>query len=293
MRTCFLLLIPALLAAAELKIDHVTVAGASLENLRAALASLGLPSEDGGPHANRATRMALVSFQDGSYLELIAPQSSADPAALAHHAWAGFIQADAGPCAWAVRVPDLAAEIARLKSAGIEVGAPQKGERQRPDGVRLAWETVAVGPGFGSFFPFLIRDETPRRARAWPMGKPSAKNIAGVSKVVIAVSDLAAATKRYRQAYGVPPPIKQVDAQFGAQLALVGGTPVIFAAPLTSQGWLAERLERYGEAPCAFVFATRKSVPAPVRAQSRWFGKDISWLDTGSLGWHLGFEQAN
>ena len=57
----------------------------------------------GGPHSNGATEMALVSFPDGSYLELMAPRADADPQALARQPWAEFLKRDGGPCAWAVR----------------------------------------------------------------------------------------------------------------------------------------------------------------------------------------------
>lgn len=74
------------IGAAELKIDHVTVAGAKLESMRRAFtAATGLPTEYGGQHANHATEMALTSFPDGSYLEFMGIQAQADPAALADH----------------------------------------------------------------------------------------------------------------------------------------------------------------------------------------------------------------
>src|SRR5689334_13701611 len=69
--------------AAQLQVDHVTVAGRDLGTLRRALDSAGIANEYGGPHANHATEMALTSFPDGSYLELIAIQPQADPKAVA------------------------------------------------------------------------------------------------------------------------------------------------------------------------------------------------------------------
>jgi len=110
-----------LLPAAELTIDHVTVAGKDLKAMQATFAALGIPSEYGGPHSNRATEMALTSFPDGSYLELIAIQPNADPAAVAAHYWSKHMQNEGGPAAWAVRPGDLlAAEVKRLEAAGID-----------------------------------------------------------------------------------------------------------------------------------------------------------------------------
>ena len=71
-------LISVSLGAAELTIDHVTAAGKDLKTMQAGLAAMGIPCEYGGPHKNRATEMALASFPDGSYLELIAIQPKAD-----------------------------------------------------------------------------------------------------------------------------------------------------------------------------------------------------------------------
>jgi hypothetical protein len=292
-RVLLIALLPALLPAAGVKIDHVTVAGASLKKMQAGLSAVGIQTVYGGPHSNHATEMALVSFPDGGYLELIALQPNADPQAVDRHEWARFLKADAEPCAWAVRGTDLAAEVQRLKAAGVAVSVPVKSGRQRPDGVRLEWETSEIGAGIrGRFFPFLIHDFTDRNQRAFPQGKPVTKDFRSVTRVVIAVKDLDAAIKLYRQAYGVPPPIKQVDQSFGAHLALLGGIPVVLAQPLTSQSWLNDRIARFGEGPCAFVLGAASAGHYKAASGSRWFGAEISWFDPEKLGWRLGFEAA-
>jgi hypothetical protein len=287
-----LLMLPALLAAADLTIDHATVAGTDLKKMRANLAAVGIQSEYGGPHSNHATEMALTSFPDGSYLELIAIQPDADPKAVAEHYWSKQLKIDAGPTAFAVRAKDVAAEVKRLRAAGVTVSEPVRSGRQRPDGVRLDWEAARVGvePN-GTFFPFLIRDYTPRQQRAYPAGKPTTRDFSGIVKVVIAVRDLKAAVTRYREAYGLPEPIQQVDAGFEARLALLGGTPVVLAAPITSRSWLAARLDQVGEGPCAFILRVQKESPYNAASKTRWFGIDVSWLDTAKLGWRLGFQE--
>lgn len=290
-RAIALLLLPILSAAGDINVDHVTVAGKDLKAMMANLAAVGLKVEYGGSHSNGATEMALTSFPDGSYLELIALQPNADSKAVASHVWAKQMENNAGPCAWAVRVTDIAAEVNRLKTAGITVSAPLRNGRKRPDGTQLDWETAQIGnePN-GTFFPFLIRDLTPRRERAFPSGHPTTKDFSGVTKVVIAVRDLQASIDRYRQAYGFAPPIKQIDTSFGAHLASFGGTPVVLAAPLTPQSWLTSRLEKFGEGPCTFILRARKAGHYEVASKTRWFGLDISWFDAGKLGWRFGFE---
>ena len=57
-----------------LVVDHATVCGSNLDTLQQEFASVGLKADYGGPHANGVTHMALLGFENGSYLELIAPQ---------------------------------------------------------------------------------------------------------------------------------------------------------------------------------------------------------------------------
>ncbi len=267
------------LMAQQFHIDHVTVAGRNVDAMRKALEAEGIPSEYGGPHSNHATEMALASFPDGSYLELIAIQPKADTAALAAHYWHKFMEADAGPCAWAIRPADLSAEVERLRKTGIAATDPRRAGRKRPDGVELDWETSQVGPTNGGFFPFMIHDFTPRENRAFPSGKPTTTEFAGIAKVVVAVRNLDDAIARYRQAYGLPVPERQEDPAFGATLASFPGTPVVLATPISPRSWLSARLQLFGDAPCAFVLG---KVSGPVRFEH------ISWLDSAKLGWRLG-----
>jgi Glyoxalase-like domain len=274
------LLLLAVSLAADLTVDHVSVSGTDLKQMQARLASIGIPSEYGGPHVNGATQMAVASFPDGSYLELIALQDHPDQKALANHYWSKQMLGNAGPTAWAVRSADVSKEAARLRTAGVTVSAPSRSGRKRPDGVQLDWETARVGtePN-GTFFPFLIRDFTPRDARAFPKGQPTMKDYAGISRVVIAVRDLKASIARYRQAYGLPAPMERDDSDLVARFASFAGTPVILAAPLSASSWLTQRVEKFGEGPCAFVLGGNKA------------GAKVSWFDVEKLGWHLGFEK--
>ena len=76
-----------------------------------------------------------------------------------------------------------------------------------------------------------------------------------MAQVVIAVRDLKASIQRYREAYGLPMPVQQEDAKFGAHLASFLGTPVVLAMPVNAQSWLTARLDKIGEGPCAFLLA--------------------------------------
>jgi len=288
MRPVLALMITALaLSASDLKIDHVTLAGAHLDSMREAFtAATGIPTEYGGPHANHVTEMALASFPDGSYPELMGILREADPAAVASHTWSQFLRNDGGPCAFALRVADVNAEIERLKRAGIHVGTAEKSGRTGPDGVALSWETADVGQGpRGSFFPFLIRDFTPRENRAYPSGKPTTMRFIGL--VVIGVHDLEASTAQYEKAFDLLAPRRQRDEAFGANLAWFEGSPVVLAAPMTPDSWLARRIAPYGNSPCAFVLTTTGGMTG--HKASNWFGHPITWVGDVNLGWRWRF----
>ena len=253
---------------AELKIDHVTIAGPKLAPMQAGLEKLGIHCEYGGPHANRATEMAIASFPDGSYLELIAFQPKADPESAARHTWTKYMRDAAGPCAWAVRSTDATAEATRLRGAGVQVSSINKSGRVRPDGFRLDWETLQVGTeGNGVFFPFLIHDFTPREKRAFPSGKAGNPDYSGVSKIIIAVSDLTGGIARYRKAYSLPEPRTEQNRAWFA------GTPVVLEAQ-------PQRVREFGEGVSGFVLKSNKSGAS----QSLWFGKKIVWLNPEAIG---------
>lgn len=283
---CCLLLLPVALAA-EWKVDHATIAGPSLGHLRELLDSVGLAADYGGQHSSGLTEMALTSFPDGSYLELIAwtDASAAHPG----QSWKKFLDEQGGPCAWAIHVDDVAREQDRLKAAGIPVSEAVRSGRRRVDGVRLEWEMAGIGPGDrGSLLPFLIHDFTPRDNRVYPRGKPTTTEYTGISRVVVAVKDLRAAIALYRRAFALPQPKEQKDAHLDATLAWFPGTPVILAAPLGARGWLAGRLAKFGEAPCAFLL---RNTGHPRSGDTIWFDSMVSWIDPVKLeGIQLGIE---
>lgn len=280
------MLIPASLAAAQLQVDHATVCGADLKQMQAALTQIGIPSEYGGPHSNHATEMALTSFPDGSYLEQIAIQPKGDDKAIQSHEWSKQMKGNSGPCAWAVRPGEMAAEVKRLQGH-IQVTPPERAGRNRPDGTRLDWETSQVGAMVrGTFFPFLIRDFTPREARAFPSGKATTTEFSGVARVVIGVHDLEDAIARYRKTYELSEPKQQTDTSLSARLAWFEGTPVILAAPVDAGSWLGTRVEQFGDGPCALILKASKSP----KSGAQWFGTPVSWFDVSKLGWRLGSE---
>lgn len=268
----------------QLRVDHATVCASELEPMRQALASVGLATDYGGPHAS-VTHMALLGFEDGSYLELIAPQK---PGEFEGSGWAKLMARDAGACAWAVGAADIKAEAARLKNLGIEIEGPNPGSRKRPDGKVVEWETARIGPGTpGATLPFIIQDHTPRDLRVRPSASVKGSGLTGIEVVVLGVKDMDAAIALFRKAYGWSAPSIEEHKEFGAKMAHFSGTPVMLAAPLDQGSWLTRRLQDFGESPVAYLLGTTDPGAASKRygltAQTRWFGRNVGWFDSGKL----------
>ena len=275
----------------DLKIDHVTVCGRDLERMRGAFAEVGLATEYGGRHANGLTHMALAGFEDGSYLELIAPVDAADPTLAAQgtgmmSGWMSLMVGEAGAGAWAVRAKGIHDEVERLRERGIAVRGPERGGRTRPDGTPLEWETAIIGAGAaGSVLPFMIEDRTERGLRVQVSEGTRQTGFTGVAAVVIGVRDLPGASRLLDRAFGLGRAVVEEHAELGLRLASFSGTPVMLAEPLGTS-WLSERLERFGECPAGFVLAASREMK--VARTSSWFGRRIGWLDERALGAWVG-----
>jgi hypothetical protein len=279
----------------NLAIDHVTICGSNLERMRADFAAIGLRTTYGGRHANGVTQMDLLTFPDGSYIELIAPYTSLAAAGEMMSGWAKLMEGDAGCGAWAARSIDIHAETSRLRRAGIEVRGPEAGGRQRTDGTQLEWETAIVGPGpAGSVLPFLIEDKTLRDLRV--PAPVAAFEIEGVAAVVIGVRDLKASIAQFQSAYELKETITEEHPEFGATLAHLGNSQVILASPTNASSWLADRLHIFGECPAAFLLKTSVEIYTKdlqtIPKSTRWFGAEVSFFDPQRLhGIRLGLIQ--
>jgi hypothetical protein len=266
-----------------LEIDHVSVCGSSLDALRQDFTDVGMTADLGGPHGNGITQMAIIGFDDASYIELIAPIKAG---VTAGSEWAKFMSDDAVTCAWAVGTNVLLQEVDRLKKAGIPVKAPEHGSRKRPDGMSIEWMTADVGTGTpGSTLPFIIEDQTPRAWRVQTSASVAGAPVYGVENVVLGVSNLDASIALFRKAYGWAEPLTEVQKDFG-KLAYFPGEPVILAAP-SGGGWLADRIGKFGESPVAYLLGTRDFAGATKKYKlsgpKTWFVQKVAWFDAGKL----------
>jgi catechol 2,3-dioxygenase-like lactoylglutathione lyase family enzyme len=185
-----------------LQLDHIVIAVNDLEAVIRDYGELGFTVTRGGVHANRATCNALVTFANGTYLELLA--ATGEPPLPGLIDFSGLLRSGEGLVGFALRSDDLDAEAARLRAECFAVDEVIPGERRRGDGTVIRWKLALLG---GDFAPFLIQDVT---LRAWRISDDPAvtthpNQVVGLHSVEIAVQDRNSAENRYRRLFGVPP----------------------------------------------------------------------------------------
>ena len=146
---------PALRPATE-ALDHLIVAVADLDRGIAWLEEKsGVRAMIGGSHPGRGTRNALLSLGAGHYLEIVAPDPAQPESKQGEPAEMAKLQQPLLG-GWAVTSKDLAADLARIRAAGLEVAGPFPGGRNRPDGRKLSWQTAFASGPLAANLPFLI-----------------------------------------------------------------------------------------------------------------------------------------
>jgi hypothetical protein len=145
----------------------------------------------------------------------------------------------------------------------------------RPDGTAVRWRFAFLGPGEpGAALPFLIDDETPRERRV-----PTAtvtETVGGLEKVLVCVEDVDPVVDRFERALGATVEDTVRDATLDASVHLLDGVAGALLVP--ESGPLLDRLERYGDCVCGFLFEPGTDVPAARVGTSDWSGTAVEWV---------------
>jgi len=244
-------------------IDHVIILVDDLDQGIEQYRKLGFTVTPGGKHP-RFTHNALVTFADGSYLELIAfheHPTSTDPSE--SHRWFKHVGTGGGIIDYALAAPNLDAVLADADVRGATHGAATPGARKRPDDVEIAWKSAMAkdDPNVGGL-PFLIEDVTDRELRVPSESANHENTVRGIHSLVIAVQDLDAAVKRYctlldregPSGEGLP---NLTDAE--GVYFLVGSHRLDLATP-TGAGPMADQLKKRGDGPYELSLLARETV---------------------------------
>jgi hypothetical protein len=170
--------------------DHVVLVVLDLDSAVAEHRERGFTVTPGGEHAGGLTHNALVGFEDGSYLELIAFHDLA--AAHGKHSWAPVAERGGGWADFALLSNDLRQDVTAL--GDLVAKRPEDGGRTRPDGLGIAWRVARLQKPL----PFLIEDLTARELRV-PGGDAArhANRTAGLAGIVLGATDPARVTEQY------------------------------------------------------------------------------------------------
>jgi hypothetical protein len=134
--------------------DHLLWGGADLGVVIATLEErTGVRAVAGGRHPDLGTHNAVAMLGRKRFLEVIAPDPTLRPGALARRL-AGMTTPRL--IMWAARTPNAAETAARAKAEGYQA-AVIEGHRARPDGSVVRWTNVFITDhGGGALVPFFI-----------------------------------------------------------------------------------------------------------------------------------------
>jgi hypothetical protein len=232
-------------------IDHVVILVNDLEVARADYTALGFTVVPGGEHSDGSTHNALISFADGSYLELIAFKREAP-----QHPWWRYTASGEGLIDFALLPSAIAEDVATIRQRGLAYDGPTPGGRKRPDGQQLEWYTSRPN---SADLPFLCADVTPRALRvpdgpAWE----HANGVVGMDSLTVAVKSLAESSKHYQALLGTKPH----PGEYPTSAAPVGAAGIILAEA-TNESPLGEYIARRGEGPYALALRTKVAPAVP------------------------------
>ncbi len=178
-----------------MKIDHVVLAVPELEAAMVEFAEwTGTRPVDGGPHPGGGTRNALVSFGDGAYLEIIAPDPEQELAGTNGERFAAL--GEPTLLHWAVRTSNLQDVANAARQAGFAPRPIRDMARETPAGGRLEWQLMGIGGHqLGGLVPFFIDwQRSPHPADSAPLVGAlttlSVPDRAGLGRLLAEVEDV-------------------------------------------------------------------------------------------------------
>ncbi len=229
-------------------IDHIVILVHDLEAAVRDYTSLGFTVVPGGEHADARSRNALIAFQDGSYIELIAFTNNIVPQSHGFYRPHG----QEGLITYALLPTNIEADVESARQRGLDLEGPRSGGRLRPDGQRVEWQSAWPST---HDLPFLCGDITPRDLRV-PSGdaRKHSNRATGISALGIVVSDIEKSKQRYSALLGpekVPDDIQQAHDRKETAFH-IGKALVVLAQPIGA-GDPKEQLQKRGEGPYLLV----------------------------------------
>jgi catechol 2,3-dioxygenase-like lactoylglutathione lyase family enzyme len=238
-------------------IDHIVIVVNDLEQAANDYQQLGFTVVPGGKHPV-GSHNALISFADGSYIEIIAFYREA-----VDHRWWDPLQKGERFVDFCMQTNDLQGDTRKLRAAGVAINDPVPWSRTRPDGYELKWLLSLAQGSHRGVAPFLIQDLTSREERI-PQTSGHKNGATGIGTVTVVVGELMAVRQWYDAVLDHPGMnITNEKLQAKGVRYPIGPHTLDFLMPLEPQGPLINWLRTFGSSPyAATLHSSRPSTSA-------------------------------
>ena len=228
-------------------IDHLVVVVKDLEQSASDYEKLGFTVVPGGKHPV-GSHNALISFADGSYLEIIAFYREAPD-----HRWWNPLQQGERFVDYCMQTDDLHGDTKKLRDAGVAINDPVPWSRTRPDGYELKWILSLATGSHRGVAPFLIQDITPRQERI-PQTFKHKNGAEGIEAITIAAGELSPIERWYKAVLGQDgTPIANEDLGARGRRYKIGPHILDFLLPLDPHSPLVNWMRLFGPSPYAMT----------------------------------------
>lgn len=253
------------------RIDHVMICVPDLPQGIERYHQMGFNIYPGGTHPGRGTHNA-IAFLQRDYVELLAIRDQAEHQATNRHgSWgadlAEFIAAGGGIRYIVLQSDDLAADVAAMRSRGVEVSEAIEGGRRTPAGQQLRWKAAMLGPR-NPLPVFFIEHLTPleERRKQVPVAGNHPNGVYTLERAYIVSRDALASAAIYANVLGMPRPPLQRGTVIMSDMAVfqLGQTGLGIVQPYAA-GPGADALERRGPGPFQALYRTNA-----MGAAARW-----------------------
>lgn len=244
------------------RIDHVMICVPDLARGIEQYNKLGFNIYPGGAHPGKGTHNAIAFLQD-DYVELLAIRDPAEQQAAAGPrnpgtGLADFITAGGGIRYIVLQSDDLEADVAGMRSRGVDVGDAVEGGRVAPTGQELRWKVALLGPK-NPLPIFFIQHLTPAEARRKqvPVAGTHPNGVFKLERAYIVTHDAAADAAMYANVLGLsqPPMERGMVIMSDMTVFKIGPTGLGIAQPY-GPGPGAEALARRGPGPFQALYRT-------------------------------------
>lgn len=253
------------------RIDHVMICVPDLPRGIEQYNKLGFNIYPGGTHPGKGTHNAIAFLRD-DYVELLAICDPAEQRAASGPrnpgtGLADFIAAGGGIRYIVLQSDDLAADVAAMRSRGVDVSDAIEGGRRTPAGQELRWKVAVPGPK-NPLPIFFVQHLTPieERHKQVPVAGPHPNGVYALERAYIVTPDIETTAAMYANVLGMPQPPIQQGTVIMSNMAIfqLGPTGLGIAQPY-GPGPAADALERRGPGPFQALYRTTS-----MGAAARW-----------------------